>query len=98
MKPLSPNVKMQILAIDPGETSGYTIAVVESPKPPLFRAHIVSVSDWVGTAELMTKRDALFSHTDAVVCEDYRIYPSHEHVLLSKCHVAPSKIDFGTRF
>lgn len=76
MKPLALGVAVRLLAIDPGETSGYIQAVVESPEPPLFEFTITRIGTWSGCGQLLELSRSLFADAGVVVCEDYRIYPN----------------------
>lgn len=67
---------MRILSIDPGETSAFVIGLLEPNKAGIPFFLVSSWGTWSGMEELAHLEDsALFEGLDAVVIEDYRVYP-----------------------
>lgn len=74
---------MNILSIDPGETSAFVDATLDSPSHPHPHLRVLQWGTWSGMEELAYLYEAkLFYHPDAIVIEDYRIYPTKakEHI------------------
>lgn len=74
---------MRILSIDPGETSAFVIGQI---RPALGSVHSLCVTSWgawSGLEELaLLAENKLFKGLDAIVIENYRIYPhkAQQHI------------------
>jgi len=66
---------MQILAIDPGETSAFLTAVVATSQVPGMA--VVNHGAWQGIGQLKVVADHSLFYADQLVVEDYRVY-SHK--------------------
>lgn len=69
---------MRLLAIDPGETTGWVLANVVPQNlaaPPDQRFRVLARGTWLGYATLEAQVYYLFEEGTAVVVEDYRVYP-----------------------
>jgi len=62
---------MIVLAIDPGETTGFVLAEVVTDD----RITIKESGDWSGLGAFIANMD-LFAGVDVCVCEDYKIRPN----------------------
>jgi len=74
---------MRILSIDPGETSAFVIGNI---RPAMAGRDSLCITDWgiwTGMEELAALvENNLFERLDAIVIEDYRVYPhkAQQHV------------------
>jgi hypothetical protein len=68
---------MILVAVDPGETSGYARAVITfaGPHSSAPQATLECVGEWRGILGLIQAEDSVFGEATHLVFESYRVYP-----------------------